>query len=92
MQLVNSVLSFLEVFCAYLNAMMPFPGHLVTHVRTYCTQRFHHLIKPVTFPASVPLDADEQFCSMKSSFTYTVSFFGEVCVTIYYKSNACNLN
>lgn len=86
-------MSFQEAFYANLNPIIDFPGRPFTPVRAHYTHCFCCLIKPVSFPKSVPIVPDKQFCSVKSSLTYTFpcSFFGEVCVTIYYKSNTCNL-
>lgn len=92
MQLVNSVLSFLEVFCAHLNAIMPFSVYPVTHMQTYGTRSFHHFINPVTF-SHISASGCRQAILFSEEFLHIYCFFfGEVYVTIYCKSSTCNLN
>lgn len=63
------------------NYVIP-PTTALLKMRTYHICCFHHLVTPVSFPTSVPIDPDSNFLQMKSFLTYTLLCFflsGDVC-------------
>ena len=76
-------ISLLEQFYRYMNPIISFPlsGHPFTAVPTCHTHGFHHLIKPVNFPTSVPIDPDKQLCPNEE--------FLNICITMLLSSGEC---